>query len=96
MNKLEYIFKKKYNRLILNKLNLKTIHELPTVDSIYINLGLSNSKSIKLNVLVLYTALYIITGQKPVPTMSLKSISNFKLREGQLIGLKCTLRRKLK
>ena len=72
--------------------NLKNIMEVPKIEKIVVNIGmgeaLDNPKSLEAAV----SDLTIITGQKPVTNKARKSIANFKLREGRLIGTKVTLR----
>ena len=66
--------------------------QAPKLEKIVLNIGLGEAKD---NVKLLESAvdeLRTITGQQPVITKAKKSISNFKLREGQPIGLKVTLR----
>lgn len=74
--------------------NYKNVNEVPKIEKIVINMGLGaerdNSKSFNLAV----EELGLIAGQKPVATLAKKSIANFKLREGQKIGAKVTLRGK--
>ena len=66
--------------------------QVPKLDKIVVNMGVgeavSNSKLLDQAV----EELTLLTGQKPVITKAKKSISNFKLREGQSIGAKVTLR----
>ena len=66
--------------------------QIPRIDKVVVNIGmgeaLDNPKSLESAVSDLTT----ITGQKPVMTKARKSIANFKLREGRLIGTKVTLR----
>lgn len=68
------------------------VMEVPKVAKIILNMGLGqvkdNSKSFNLAL----EELAQITGQTPVPTVAKKSVSNFKIREGQKIGAKVTLR----
>jgi large subunit ribosomal protein L5 len=72
--------------------DLKNIMEVPRITKIVVNIGmgeaLDNPKALESAV----SDLTIITGQKPVMTKARKSIANFKLREGRLIGTKVTLR----
>lgn len=72
--------------------NYKNVMEIPKLEKIVVCMGLGqdkdNSKSFNLAV----DELSQITGQKAVPTYAKKSISNFKVREGQKIGAKVTLR----
>jgi large subunit ribosomal protein L5 len=72
--------------------DLKNIMQVPRIEKVVVNIGmgeaLDNPKSLESAV----SDLTIITGQKPVMTKARKSIANFKLREGRLIGTKVTLR----
>ncbi|MBG0762862.1 50S ribosomal protein L5 [Acholeplasma laidlawii] len=89
-------FKELYNTKIVPKLvsdfNYDSVMQVPKLDKIVVNMGVgeavSNSKLLDQAV----EELTLLTGQKPVITKAKKSISNFKLREGQSIGAKVTLR----
>lgn len=88
--------KAKYNEEIVPSLekqfNYANIMQVPRLDKIVINMGVgdgvSNSKLLDAAV----ADLEIITGQKPVITKAKKAIAGFKLRAGQGIGCKVTLR----
>ena len=74
------------------KFEYKNVMEIPKLDKIVINMGVGEAKE---NHKVLETAvkdLETITGQKAVVTRAKHSVANFKLREGQPIGCKVTLR----
>lgn len=74
------------------KFEYKNEMQIPKIDKIVINMGVGEAKD---NAKVLETAvkdLEIITGQKAVITKAKNSVANFKLREGQPIGCKVTLR----
>jgi large subunit ribosomal protein L5 len=68
------------------------VMEIPRIEKVVVNIGLGeamdNSKALEAAVADLTT----ITGQKPIQTKARKSIANFKLREGRIIGSKVTLR----
>src|SRR5580704_15345534 len=85
-----------YNVEIVNDLkkdlNLSNVHEVPRLNKIVINIGLGRAKDEKKIMDVATNTLRKITGQQPVETMAKKSIASFKLREGNKIGLKVTLR----
>lgn len=89
-------FKELYKNTIVPKLvsdfNYDSVMEAPRLEKIVVNMGVgeavSNSKLLDQAV----EELTLLTGQKPVITKAKKSISNFKLREGQAIGAKVTLR----
>jgi len=77
---------------LLKAFDFKNIMQVPRVEKVVINIGmgeaLDNPKSLEAAV----SDLTIIAGQKPVMNKAKKSIANFKLREGRLIGTKVTLR----
>ena len=72
--------------------NYKNPMQVPHIEKVIVNIGvgeaLDNAKAIEFAV----ADLAMITGQKPVQTKARKSIANFKLREGRIIGTKVTLR----
>ena len=67
---------------------------VPKLQKIVINTGLGEALSNKKTIENMSKQLAIITGQKPSPTKARKSIATFKLRKGETIGLKVTLRGK--
>ena len=74
------------------KFQYKNVMQIPKLDKIVINMGVGEAKE---NAKILDTAvkdLETITGQKAVVTRAKNSVANFKLREGQPIGCKVTLR----
>lgn len=74
------------------KRGYKNIHQIPRLEKIVVNMGVS--ASLEKNALDdAAKDLAMITGRKPVISKSRKSIANFKLREGQPIGCRVTLRR---
>ena len=70
----------------------KSIMEVPKLDKIVINMGVSEVKDNSKALDVAVGELTIIAGQKPIVTKAKKSIAAFKLREGMDIGCKVTLR----
>ena len=86
----------KYNSEVVPALrkafDLKNIMQVPRIQKVVVNIGMGeamdNPKALEAAVADLTT----ITGQKPIMTKARKSIANFKLREGRLIGTKVTLR----
>jgi len=70
----------------------QNVHEVPRMEKIVVNMGVSASLE-KSAVDDAARDLSMITGRKPVVNKSRKSVANFKLREGQPIGCKVTLRR---
>ncbi len=74
------------------QLQLANVHEVPRIEKVVLNSGFGRDGERKQAAEEVMADLTIITGQKPVPTVSKVSISNFKLRQGEVIGAKVTLR----
>lgn len=68
------------------------IHQVPRLTKVVINSAIGSANDVKEALEVAKNEIALITGQKPVETVSKKSIANFKLRKGQAIGAKVTLR----
>ncbi len=85
-----------YNQTIapalMKELELKNPHQIPRLEKIIINIGLGKAKDDKRLMEVATNTLKKITGQQPIETTARMSIATFKLREGNKIGLKVTLR----
>ena len=92
MNRLKEKYTKEIVPSLQEKYGYKSIMSVPKLDKIVINIGVGdathNSKLLDAAV----ADLQIISGQKPVITKAKKAIAGFKLREGQAIGCKVTLR----
>ena len=92
MNRLKEKYVNEVVSSLQSKYNYKSVMEVPRLEKIVINMGVgdatSNSKLIEAAV----NDLTKISGQKPVITKAKKSIAGFKVREGQAIGCKVTLR----
>ncbi|MCX6013979.1 MAG: 50S ribosomal protein L5 [Chloroflexales bacterium] len=77
---------------LMQEFNFSSVMQVPRLNKVVLNIGmgeaLSNSKAIDSAL----EQLTLITGQKPVTTKAKQSIANFKLREGQAIGVMVTLR----
>lgn len=70
----------------------KNINEVPKLDKIVLNMRLGDIKDNSKSIQIAQQELEAISGQKSVVTRAKKSVANFKLREGQPIGIKVTLR----
>ena len=68
------------------------VHQIPRIEKIVVNMGV-NSSAEKGSLEEAVKDLSAITGRKPVVSKSKKSVASFKLREGQPIGCRVTLRR---
>lgn len=75
-----------------DELKLGNIHDIPRLEKIVLNIGMGRAKDEKRLLEVGANTLRKITGQQPVETVAKKSIATFKLREGNKVGLKVTLR----
>lgn len=89
------ILKKQYNEFVVpelkKKFNITNAHCVPAIKKVVVNSGFSASSD-KNHIKYVNEEIVKITGQQPVTTKAKLSISNFKLREGQAIGCKVTLR----
>jgi len=90
------ILHERYNNEIVPALrktfDLKNVMQVPRIEKIVVNIGMGEAMDNPKSLEAAVSDLVIITGQKPVMTKARKSIANFKLREGRLIGTKVTLR----
>ena len=77
------------------KLGVTNIHQVPKIEKIVINCSFGKAADRKQAVEDAVNDLRTITGQKPVVTKSRTAISNFKLRQGEPVGVKVTLRGKI-
>src|SRR3569623_398541 len=77
---------------LMKKFAYKSIMQAPRLEKICVNRGVNGAVADKKAVDVAVEELGNITGQKAVPTLSKKDISNFKLRKGMPIGARVTLR----
>ena len=92
MNRMQERYNTEIVPALRKAFDLKNIMQVPRIEKVVVNIGmgeaLDNPKALEAAV----SDLTIVTGQKPVMTKARKSIANFKLREGRLIGTKVTLR----
>ena len=88
--------KEKYNKELVpalkEKFNYSSVMEVPRLEKIVINIGVGDGARDEKFIDAAVKELAEITGQQPVVTKAKKSIAGFKLREGQPIGVKVTLR----
>lgn len=73
---------------------LKNVYQVPRIEKVTVNVGLSKALKDARFMDIIESTLTRITGQKPVKTLSRKSIANFKIRQYLPIGMKVTLRGK--
>ena len=92
MSRLREQYENEIKDAMIKKFGYKNTMEVPKLDKIVVNMGVGEAKE---NAKILEAAmkdLEIIAGQKPITTKAKNSIANFKIREGQAIGCKTTLR----
>jgi large subunit ribosomal protein L5 len=86
----------KYNNEVVPALrkafDLNNVMQVPRIQKVVVNIGMGEAMDNPKAMEAAVSDLTIVTGQKPVMTKARKSIANFKLREGRLIGVKVTLR----
>jgi large subunit ribosomal protein L5 len=87
----------KYNSESINalskKLEIKNVMRLPKVKKVVLNMGIGEAREDKNTFKQALNELTIITGQLANPTKAKKAISNFKVREGDVVGASVTLRK---
>lgn len=92
MSRLKQKYTKSIRQELFKKFGYKNTMMIPKMMKIVINMGIAEASKDKNNVQDCVNELSLISGQKPIITKAKKAISNFKLREGQPIGIKVTLR----
>ena len=92
MNRLEEKYKKEVVPSLMEKYNYKTVMLVPKIEKIVVNMGVGDALANSKNLEAAVSDLAKITGLKPIETKAKKSIASFKLREGEPIGVKVTLR----
>lgn len=90
--RLQQIIEKKVVPAIKEQLGLTNVNAVPKLKKVALNVGLKNGIKDAKFIDAVERTLTRITGQKPVKTLAKKSISNFKIREGNLVGMMVTLR----
>ena len=77
---------------MIERFNYKNVMEVPILTQISVNMGIGDAKDNPKKLESAIQELTLITGQKPVTTLSRKDISNFKIRKGFPVGCKVTIR----
>lgn len=92
MARLKEMYRSEVAPALMKKFGYKSVMQIPKLDKIVINVGCGEARDNSKVVDAIVRDLSIITGQKPVLCKAKKSVANFKLREGMVIGVKVTLR----
>ena len=91
-NRVKVLYDQTVIPAMVKKFNYKNVNQVPKLVKITINSGLGDVKDNSKSVQLAQKELELIAGQKPVLTAAKKSVANFKIREGQSVGMKVTLR----
>ena len=86
------LYNTKFVAELQKELGLANVHQVPKLEKIVVNIGLGRAKDDKRLMEIAANTLRKVTGQAPVETIAKNSIAGFKLREGNKVGLKVTLR----
>ncbi len=92
---MDALLHKHYKQLVpelQKQLGVENIHQVPRLEKIVVNCSIGSQPDRKVAIEDAVNEVTLITGQKPVVSYSKKAISNFKLREGEPLGVKVTLR----
>ena len=92
MNRLHEKYNKEIVPSLREKYNYKSLMAIPKLDKIVVNMGVGDATSNSKLLDAAVSDLKEITGQQPIVTKAKKAVANFKVREGQGIGCKVTLR----
>ena len=92
MSTFKELYDKEIVKSLMSEYNYNTVMEVPKLEKIVINMGVGDGAHDSKFLEAAVKDLTLIAGQKPVVTKARKSIAGFKLREGQAIGAKVTLR----
>ena len=92
MTRMKAYYKETVAPALFKKFGYKSTMQVPKLDKIIINVGCDEAKENAKVVDAIMSDLMQITGQKPIVCRAKKSVANFKLREGMVIGVKVTLR----
>lgn len=92
-NNLKKQFNEKISQKLKQEFGYKNINEVPYIEKIVINTGIGKFKGDKKSIEMVKKAVSRLSSQVPVERLAKKSISNFKVRQGEVIGYKVTLRK---
>ena len=91
-SRLKKFYKEQVVPALMEKYGYKNVNECPKIEKVVLNMGLGDVKDNTKSLNAAVAELGLIAGQKPVVAKAKKSVSNFKIHEGQNIGAKVTLR----
>ena len=85
-------YQEEVKQALMDKFQYKSVMQIPRIENICLNQGVGQATQDKKLVENALNEMTMISGQKAVPTKAKKSVSNFKLRDGMVIGSRVTLR----
>ena len=91
-NRVKEKYEKEVVRFLMKKFGYKSVMQCPKLVKIVINTGLGDIKDNAKSIQMAENEIKMISGQQPILTKAKKSVANFKVREGQNVGIKVTLR----
>ena len=92
MSTLKDLYNNEIKKSLMEKYNYSSVMQVPKLEKVVVNIGAGDASHDSKFIEAAAKDLELIAGQKPVVTKAHKSIAGFKLREGQPIGVKVTLR----
>ena len=92
MARLKDYYKSDVAPALMKKFGYKSVMQIPKIEKVVVNVGCGEARENQKVMDAVLKDLTAITGQKPVACKAKKSVANFKLREGMIIGAKVTLR----
>lgn len=92
MARLKDLYTNEVAPALMKKFGYKSVMQIPKLEKVVINVGCGEARDNQKMIDAIMGDLAKITGQKPIACKAKKSVANFKLREGMVIGAKVTLR----
>ena len=92
MARLKDLYTNEVAPALMKKFSYKSVMQIPKLEKVVINVGCGEARDNQKMIDAIMGDLAKITGQKPIACKAKKSVANFKLREGMVIGAKVTLR----
>ena len=94
MSRLQKKYKEEVKKALQDRFQYENAMLMPVLQKVVISMGVAEATKDKNAMQDCVKEITLLSGQKPIVTRARKSIANFKLREGQAIGVKVTLRKK--
>ena len=92
MARMKELYKAEVAPALMKEFGYKSTMQIPRIEKVVVNVGCGDSKNNAKEIEAICKDIATITGQKPVTRKARKSVANFKLREGEIVGVKVTLR----